>query len=55
MECFDFTAIDFETMTAEHTSACAIGIVRVENKVIVQKFYSLIKQRRGNGGVFDMV
>lgn len=43
MEYFDFTAIDFETMTAEHTSACAIGIVRVENKVIVQKFYSLIK------------
>lgn len=40
---FDFTAIDFETMTAEKTSACAIGIVRVENDVIVQKFYSLIK------------
>ena len=30
-------------MTAERTSACAIGIVRVENDVIVQKFYSLIK------------
>ena len=43
MECLDFTAIDFETMTAEMTSACAIGIVRVENGVIVQKFYSLIK------------
>lgn len=43
MENFDFTAIDFETMTAEATSACAIGIVRVENGVIVQKFYSLIK------------
>ena len=43
MENFDFTAIDFETMTAEATSACAIGIVRVENNVIVQKFYSLIK------------
>lgn len=43
METFDFTAIDFETMTAEATSACAIGIVRVENNVIVQKFYSLIK------------
>lgn len=43
MEHFDFTAIDFETMTAECTSACAIGIVRVENDVIVQKFYSLIK------------
>lgn len=43
MDEFDFTAIDFETMTAEFTSACAIGIVRVENNVIVQKFYSLIK------------
>lgn len=43
MDRFDFTAIDFETMTAEHTSACAIGIVRVENCVITQKFYSLIK------------
>lgn len=43
MKCMDFTAIDFETMTAEMTSACAIGLVRVENGVIVQKFYSLIK------------
>lgn len=43
MKCIDFTAIDFETMTAEMTSACAIGLVRVENGVIVQKFYSLIK------------
>ena len=43
MEPFNFTALDFETMTAERTSACAIGIVRVENNVIVQKFYSLIK------------
>lgn len=43
MDTFDFTAIDFETMTPEMTSACAIGIARVENNVIVQKFYSLIK------------
>lgn len=43
MEYKDFTAIDFETMTPELTSACAIGIVRVENYVIKQKFYSLIK------------
>lgn len=42
MEHFNFTSIDFETMTAERTSACAIGLVRVENDVIVQKFYSLI-------------
>lgn len=43
MESFDFTAIDFETMTSEFTSACALGLVRVENGVIIQKFYSLIK------------
>lgn len=43
MKQFNFTAIDFETMTPEMTSACALGIVRVENGVIVQKFYSLIK------------
>ena len=43
MKHIDFTAIDFETMTAARTSACAIGIVRVENCVITQKFYSLIK------------
>lgn len=39
----DFVAIDFETMTPELTSACAIGLVRVHNGVISQKFYSLIK------------
>ncbi len=38
-----FTAIDFETMTAKRTSACAIGVVRVVSNVIVQKFYSLLK------------
>ena len=43
MEQLNFTAIDFETMTAERTSACAIGLVRVENGVIIQKFFSLIK------------
>lgn len=43
METQDFVAIDFETMTPELTSACAIGLVRVHNGVISQKFYSLIK------------
>lgn len=43
MEPQDFVAIDFETMTPELTSACAIGLVRVHNGVISQKFYSLIK------------
>ena len=43
MEKHTFTVIDIETMTPERTSACALGLVRVENDVIVQKFYSLIK------------
>ena len=38
-----FVALDLETMTAERTSACAIGLVQVDNGVISQKFYSLIK------------
>lgn len=43
MEKHTFTVIDIETMTPERTSACALGLVRVVNDVIVQKFYSLIK------------
>ena len=43
METQYFVAIDFETMTPELTSACAIGLVRVHSGVISQKFYSLIK------------
>lgn len=37
-----FTAIDFETMTAERASACAIGLVKVIVGHITQRFYSLI-------------
>ena len=39
----NFVAIDFETMTAERTSACALGMVKVLNNVIVEKYYLLIK------------
>ena len=42
METLNFVAIDFETMTPELTSACAIGLVRVTDGNIQQKFYSLI-------------
>lgn len=38
-----FTALDFETFTAARSSACAIGLVKVIDGRIVQKFYSLIK------------
>jgi DNA polymerase-3 subunit epsilon len=42
----NFTAIDFETATPEHNSICQIGLVRVENSVIIEKFMSLIKPPR---------
>jgi len=38
-----FTAIDFETATANQNSACAIGLVVVERGIIVEEFYSLIQ------------
>lgn len=38
-----FTAIDFEIATADQNSACAIGLVMVENGEIVNEYYSLIK------------
>jgi len=41
-----FTAIDFETAQAHHT--CAVGIVSVENGVIVDEFYTLIKPPGNN-------
>lgn len=43
MEPFNFTALDFETMTASRTSACAIGLVRCVDGVITEKFYSLVR------------
>lgn len=42
----DFVAIDFETMSPQRTSACALGMVRVIDGVIAQKFYSLINPIR---------
>ncbi|MFT6964566.1 MAG: DNA polymerase-3 subunit epsilon [Flammeovirgaceae bacterium] len=39
----DFVAIDFETATGYRNSACAVGIVTVKNREIVDKFYSLIQ------------
>jgi len=38
-----FTAIDFETATGARSSACAVGIVTVENGAITEEFYSLIQ------------
>ncbi len=38
-----FTAIDFETATGFHHSACAVGIVTVEDGTITEEFYTLIQ------------
>jgi len=38
-----FTAIDFELATADYTSVCAVGIVRVENGDIVREFHGLVR------------
>jgi DNA polymerase III subunit epsilon len=41
-----FVALDFETADYPPDSACALGLVRVENHRIVQRTYSLIKPPR---------
>lgn len=38
-----FTAIDFETASRESTSACAVGLVRVEDGRVVERFVSRIR------------
>ncbi len=38
-----FVAIDFETATGNRNSACAVGIVTVENGKIIDEYYTLIK------------
>jgi DNA polymerase-3 subunit epsilon len=39
----NFIAIDFETATAKRNSACSVGIVTVENGVIIEEYHTLIK------------
>lgn len=41
----NFAAIDFETATGRRNSACAVGIVTVEDGEIIDKYYSLIRPR----------
>lgn len=38
-----FTAIDFETATGYPESACAVGIITVNDGVITEEFYTLIQ------------
>lgn len=38
-----FTAIDFELATADYNSVCSVGIVNVQDGVIVNEYYSLVR------------
>jgi len=38
-----FVALDFETANQYRSSVCSIGLVFVENGVVVDKYYELIK------------
>ena len=40
---YDFVAIDFETATEYMSSACAVGIVAIEDFQVIDKFYSLVR------------
>lgn len=48
----NFTAIDFETAIAFHP--CSVGIVTVENGIIVDEFVSLIKPPRNEYSPFTI-
>ena len=48
----NFTAIDFETATAFHP--CSVGIVTVENGIIVDEFVTLIKPPRNEFSQFTI-
>ena len=48
----NFVAIDFETATAYHP--CSVGIVTVENGVIVDEFVTLIKPPRNEYSPFTI-
>ncbi|MCC7297203.1 MAG: 3'-5' exoribonuclease [Bacteroidia bacterium] len=44
----NFVAFDFETATESRNSACSIGLVVVQNGIISDKYYSLIKPPNNN-------
>lgn len=39
----DFAAIDFETANEQPSSVCSVGVVIVRNRIITDRFYSLIQ------------
>ena len=46
----NFVALDFETANADPASVCSVGLVTVENNIITDEYYSLVKPK---GMVFD--
>jgi DNA polymerase-3 subunit epsilon len=50
----DFTAIDFETANPSNASACAVGLVRVRDGVVVEKAGWLIRPPAGHDVFFDL-
>lgn len=39
----DFVALDFETANEKRDSACSIGLVKVKDGIVVDKYYTLLK------------
>lgn len=50
----DFTAIDFETANSSNASACAVGLVRVRDGVVVDQTGWLIRPPSGHDRFFDL-
>jgi DNA polymerase-3 subunit epsilon len=50
----DFTAIDFETANSSSASACAVGLVRVRDGVVVAGTGWLIRPPAGHDRFFDV-
>lgn len=50
----DFTAIDFETANSSNASACAVGLVRVRDGVVVDQTGWLIQPPPGHDRFFEL-
>lgn len=50
----DFTAIDFETANSSNASACAVGLVRVRDGVVVDQAGWLIRPPAGHDVFFEL-
>lgn len=50
----DFTAIDFETANSSNASACAVGLVRVRDGIVVDQTGWLIRPPSGHDRFFDL-